>query len=149
MTERHQTFEAVLVVIQKGNQVLLHKRKNTGWMDGWFDVPSGHLDPGESILDAASREVYEEVGLKVFTEDLKIFHISQADTGNGKPYTYFIFRINHWEGEPILGEPDMAEDLGFRSLNNLPQNIPPYTRSGLENINSKEVTFSYFGPDKF
>jgi 8-oxo-dGTP diphosphatase len=149
MSERYATFEAVLVVILKGNEVLLHRRKNTGWMDGWFDVPGGHVDPGESILATASREVSEEVRLKVSTKDLEIFHISQADSGNDKLYTYFIFRARQWEGEPVVGEPDMAEDLKFYPLDNLPQNIPPYTKSGLENVNSKEITFSYFGPDKF
>lgn len=36
----------------------------TTYADDW-DIPSGHCDPGESPDDAASRELWEETGLKV------------------------------------------------------------------------------------
>jgi len=147
MAERQNFFEAVLIIVLKDNQVLLQKRKNTGWMDGWYDVPSGHVERGETILNAAVREVDEETGLKAAPDDLELIHISQADTD--KVYTYFIFKVRRWEGRPNLREPDMAEELGFHPLNHLPDKIPPYTKSGLDNLNSSAVTFSYFGADKF
>jgi 8-oxo-dGTP diphosphatase len=147
MIERHPKLEAVLIIILKGDEVLLHKRKNTSWMDGWYDVPSGHVEADESILEAAAREAYEEVGLKIPLKNLELFHISQADTD--KAYTYFIFKTQDWEGQPQINEPDLAEELGFHPLNSLPEKIPPYTKAGLENINSKKVSFSYFGPNEF
>jgi 8-oxo-dGTP diphosphatase len=149
MKERRSAFEAVLIIILKDKEVLLHKRKNTGWMDGWYDVPSGHVEPGEPILEAACREVMEETRLNIAEEDLKLIHISQADAGNGRPYTYFVFLTISWKGKPVLNEPDTAEDLNFYGLNNLPQNIPPYTRAGLESVGSRKVNFSFFGPDNF
>ena len=36
----------------------------TTYADDW-DIPSGHCDPGESPNDAASRELWEETGLKI------------------------------------------------------------------------------------
>jgi 8-oxo-dGTP diphosphatase len=147
MIERQPKFEAVLIVVLKGNKVLLHKRKNTGWMDGWYDLPSGHVDSGESILEAAVREVYEEVGIKISTRNLELFHVSQANTD--KSYTYFIFKTEAWEGQPHLKEPDMAEELDFYPLDSLPEKIPPYTHAGLENIESAKLTLSYFGPKDF
>jgi 8-oxo-dGTP diphosphatase len=147
MIEHRQVFEAAIIVVLKKDQVLLHKRKNTGWMDGWYDAPSGHVEPGESILNAAAREVQEEAGIKVKAKDLKLFHISKSDTN--KRYTYFIFKVSQWSGQPVLAEPDLAEDLDFYSIKHLPTKIPPYTKAGLDNINSDEITFSYFGPQDF
>ena len=39
-------------------QVLMIKRR------GWWDLPKGHVEPGESNAQAALREVSEETGLK-------------------------------------------------------------------------------------
>ena len=56
----------VLIENDKG-QVLLQKRSDTG---EWC-VPGGALEPGETYIEAASRELYEEVGIRV--SDLRLF----------------------------------------------------------------------------
>ncbi|MGB1592331.1 MAG: NUDIX domain-containing protein, partial [Promethearchaeia archaeon] len=38
-------------------QVLLSRRLNTGFRDGQWGLPAGHVNPGESITAAAVREV--------------------------------------------------------------------------------------------
>lgn len=43
--------------------MLLLKRANTGHLDGFWSVPAGRLDGGESITAGAVREAYEEVGV--------------------------------------------------------------------------------------
>jgi 8-oxo-dGTP diphosphatase len=120
MPDRRKAAEAVLIAIVQDDKVLLHKRKNTGWMDDYYDVPSGHVDPHETIIDAAIREVREEVGLEVSGNDLELYHISQSDITD-LPYTYFIFRVRRWHGTPTLNEPNMAEDLSFQPLDHLPK----------------------------
>jgi 8-oxo-dGTP pyrophosphatase MutT (NUDIX family) len=44
------------------------------WSDKWV-VPGGHIDPGESILEATKRELEEETGLKV--NPIKIFYFGE------------------------------------------------------------------------
>ena len=38
-------------------RLLLSKRLNTGFKDGLFGIPAGHLNPGEGVVAAAVREV--------------------------------------------------------------------------------------------
>jgi 8-oxo-dGTP pyrophosphatase MutT (NUDIX family) len=49
------------VVYNENDEVLLILRR------GKWDLPKGKLDPGESIIDCALREVIEETGLKNLT----------------------------------------------------------------------------------
>jgi 8-oxo-dGTP pyrophosphatase MutT (NUDIX family) len=49
-----QTFDAV--------QVLLHKRQNSGFMDGSYSLVSGHVEANESFKQAMIREAHEEAG---------------------------------------------------------------------------------------
>jgi len=62
----------VLIENEKG-EVLLQKRSDTG---EWC-VPGGALEPGETYIEAATRELSEEVGIKV--SDLKLFGLYSGD----------------------------------------------------------------------
>ena len=45
--------------------VLLSRRYQTGWHDGEYSVPAGHVEAGETVTQAALREAREEVGLEL------------------------------------------------------------------------------------
>ncbi len=49
---------AVVARARDGTVLLLHERVEDRW-----GFPKGHVDPGESLLEAARREVSEETGL--------------------------------------------------------------------------------------
>ena len=53
-----------------GAEVLLHLRRGTGYRDGHWALVAGHVEAGESVVDAAAREAREEVGVEVATADL-------------------------------------------------------------------------------
>ncbi len=53
-----ETLTAGGVVLNKKGQVLVVNQNNNSW-----SLPKGHIDPGESDLEAAKREVYEESGI--------------------------------------------------------------------------------------
>ena len=68
---------AVYLVLQSGNEVLLSKRFNTGYADGMYSLPAGHVDIGESAIQAMVREAKEEIDITILPEDLvlkKILH---------------------------------------------------------------------------
>lgn len=58
-TERHKLKVAVYVLLIKDDKILLARRSKTGWQDGNYTIPSGHLDPNETIATAAIRETQE------------------------------------------------------------------------------------------
>lgn len=46
--------------------ILLHRRKNTGYEDGKWDIAgSGHVDEDETAQTAVIRECQEELGIEV------------------------------------------------------------------------------------
>lgn len=50
-----------VVVRGPEDAILLEKRRDCGW----WGLPGGKVEPGESLIDAAAREVLEETGLTV------------------------------------------------------------------------------------
>ncbi|MFC5831299.1 NUDIX hydrolase [Nonomuraea insulae] len=65
-----QTTTAFAFVSDSSGRTLMTcvDREGRGW-----DIPGGHLEPGESALDAAVRELYEETGLRLPPSELSIF----------------------------------------------------------------------------
>jgi 8-oxo-dGTP diphosphatase len=64
-------YIAAYGLLRKGNKVALLLRKNTGWKDGWYSLPAGKVDSGESNSMTAVRELLEEVGVSVQVNEVK------------------------------------------------------------------------------
>jgi 8-oxo-dGTP pyrophosphatase MutT (NUDIX family) len=62
-TRRFDLNVSVFVVVMRGSQVLLLRRSNTGWHDDYYSLPAGGHDGGETLVQAAARELREETGL--------------------------------------------------------------------------------------
>jgi NAD+ diphosphatase len=60
---------AVIMLISRGDEFLL--ARNRAFVDGFFSVLAGFVEPGESLEEAVAREVREEVGIEV--EDIRYF----------------------------------------------------------------------------
>lgn len=89
-------------IISKDGKVLVLRRKQDDYLGGIDELPSGHVEQGESVLDALRREVKEETGLTVT-------HIhrleSQFDylTGSGKKARQLNFVVDVSDsGETII-----------------------------------------------
>lgn len=74
MSSPLQNVAKVLVLNGSDEALLLTRSRTDGYAAGRLDYPGGGVDPGESLQQAAAREVLEEVGLVVLPESLQLLH---------------------------------------------------------------------------
>ena len=128
---RHQVSVAAYVILRKDNQILLMRRANTGYEDGKYSLPSGHIERGEFPDQAAIRETKEEVGVTI--KSPKFVGVIYSDDN----YICFCFEATDWEGEVKNCEEDKCDDLQWFELDNLPRNITPEIKLALEKYQQK------------
>ena len=87
-------------------EVLLQLRQNTGYIDDhWAAAAAGHVERGETAVDAARREAAEEIA--VGDLDLE-FVTAMQRTRHDLPIDErvdFFFIARSWSGEPRIVEP--------------------------------------------
>ncbi|NEA35118.1 NUDIX domain-containing protein [Streptomyces sp. SID13031] len=140
--ERFQVIPAAYVALRRGDQVLMLLRANTGYMDGFWALPAGHVEHGESVLAAAIREVREEVGVEIDPADLVALTAMHRTGGNGLAIDErvdFFFTTTRWTGEPRLMEPGKAAGLDWFSLDELPDPVVPHEARVLAGLNGDRL----------
>lgn len=154
--ERNKEVPAAYAVLLKDGKILLAKRFNTGYMDGYYSLPAGHVEKGETFTQCIVRETKEEIGIDLKPEDLKTGHMMHRDSRADSPQGVaegvneridVFFTAEKWGGEVKNMEPEKCDDLSWFDLNNLPENTIPYVRKAIECIKNKEF-YSEFGWDK-
>ncbi|KKU34334.1 MAG: ADP-ribose pyrophosphatase [Candidatus Uhrbacteria bacterium GW2011_GWE2_46_68] len=105
MSDSHATFSAGGVVLNVQGQILVVNQKHNSW-----SLPKGHIDPGETLIAAAKREIYEESGLcdLVMIRELgtyQRFKIGKDGVGEDqsewKTITFFLFRTSEQNLVPV------------------------------------------------
>lgn len=133
MKTRHSVYVAVYAFIIKDDKILLNLRKKTGWMDGYYGLPSGHLEKEETLKAAIVREVQEEVGLTINETDLSLYHVMhRKDPISKLQYIDFFFKIGYWQGEPKNNEPEKSDHIKWIYIDNLPDNVIPNVKAAIE-----------------
>lgn len=127
--ERHTLKIAVYAVLMKDDRVLLTRRSNTGWQDGNYSLPAGHLELGETLVEALVRETREEVGVELVASTIKLAHVMHRQ----HLYIDFFFTAE-WNGEPKNLEPEKCDDVQWFSFDVFPENMVPSVRFGLSSI---------------
>ena len=121
---RNRAVPTVYLIVEEEEKLLIARRCNTGYEDGNYQVPAGHVDPGELPKQAMIREAKEEIGISIHATDLELVHTSYRpphdETGNRVD---FFFRVHRWSGDIKNVEPDKCDDLRWVTYAALPANM--------------------------
>lgn len=154
MSERFKTLSAAMLLLSRINdkgeeEILLQKRKNTGWMDGYWDFSaSGHVEENESMKMTAVREAKEELGIEMEIEDVEFMSMLHTNTPNtGQIYYNGHFKIKKWKDEPRVNEPNKCEEVKWFGIRDLPENIIKSRKLAIENYKS-HIFYDEYGWDK-
>jgi 8-oxo-dGTP diphosphatase len=142
-TRRHKiTGDVHLILVNRAGEVLFGQRRNTGYEDGAWHLPSGHLEAGESVTAALIREAREEVGVVIDEREVEFTHVMHNSSSGGR--VAFFFSVRRWTGVPENLEPDKCSGLRWFSLGDLPDHLILYCRAALGHI-ANDHCFSTFG----
>lgn len=124
----------VLMLNEKG-EILLGLRKGDLGSGEW-SLPAGHVEFGETIFEAALREVKEETDISASEPQL----ISVADEMYGeKQYLGLGVSAQYNGGAPKLMEPDKCGEWRWFDLSVLPHNLFKATKLVIRNYLSQEI----------
>ncbi|MGF0319231.1 NUDIX hydrolase [Nocardia fluminea] len=140
--QRHKVTGDVHLLLRRGNEVLFGQRQNTGFEDGAWHLPSGHLEAGESVIDALIREADEEIGVTIEANDVHFSHVMHNSSSGGR--MAFFFTVRSWRGEPANQEPDKCSGLEWFAADELPDHMIAYCRTAMDHI-AESQPFSAYG----
>ncbi len=122
---------ACVIVIRSDQKILLQLRKD----NGCWGLPGGSMEPGESLEQAASRELYEETGLTA--SGLSLLEVfSGKDMYYQYPHGDEVYNVvaafvcDTYSGQLMKDEGEV-EDIQFFSIDTLPSLISPPDRQVL------------------
>ncbi len=97
-----------------------------------YVLPKGHVDPGETIEEAAKREIAEEAGLSDLQLLIPLGVQERLDfrKRSWKKIHYFLFITNQIEGTPT--DPHIHYQLGWFPLDRLPSCFWPEEKALIE-----------------
>ena len=119
----HSLIPAVWVILTNDkDEYFLLRRANTGWEDGTFTVPAGHIESMESPRKAGIRELYEETGVVALEKDLRFCHVlfNKSMDGSGTERVNIFFTLKKYTGSPSVAEPEKASEGGWYHKDSLP-----------------------------
>lgn len=117
---RSAVFPLIIRQVGTKSMILLHRRQNTGYMDGLWDISgSGHVDEGETAKDAVLRECREELGIEVSAESVDFVHLCHRLSSRLTYYDIY-FTVGAFVGTPTIMEPEKCSALDWFPLDALP-----------------------------
>lgn len=114
-TSRTERVElTVLILIEDGNRILLQNRVKKDWRG--YALPGGHVEAGESFVEAAVREAKEETGLRI--KNPRLVGVKQFPIPNGR-YVVFLFKATDFDGQAQSSDEGNVEWVEYERLNGL------------------------------
>ncbi len=142
MSTRFTYIGSAYLFLIKDNQILLQRRFNTGFQDGNYGVPAGHLDGGETAREGCAREIREEIGVSINPDNLTVVHIMHRKAAKDERIDFFM-TASKYDGEIVNNEPDKCDDLRWFPLDSLPENMVDYVKVALNSYLQNQIYSEY------
>ena len=113
---------AVGVILRPDGTVLLGNRPADKPWPGWWELPGGKLEPGETVMQALVRELREEIGITVTFAQPWVTYVHTYPTTTVR---LAFCRITGWEGEPVGLENQELRWVDIKTAHkDIPQLLP-------------------------
>jgi 8-oxo-dGTP diphosphatase len=107
--ERSPAARIVTALLRDGNRILLcHRSPRRRWYPDVWDLPGGHVEPGELPGAALARELREELGIDIAAPTGPPMQEVRADT-----FAMQIWLIEAWAGSPANAAPDEHDAIAW------------------------------------
>ena len=136
------TSSYVLLVLPKENKILLSKRFQTGYQDGNYSLPAGHIEDNETLRQALVREAKEEIGIDVKIPDVNLVHVMHRKEKDIR--VDFFFTVSSYQGVPKNCEPERCSKIIWSEMDQLPTNTIPYIKQAISCF-QKGIFYSEIG----
>ena len=118
-----------LILERTDGKILLIRRFNTGFFDGLYSLPGGHIEHGETLIQTAQREAQEELNIEVSPQTLSYVGCTHRKSDTQR--IDFFLKTHYWKGEPCIAEPDKCDHLIWCARAALPEKTVPYIHLAL------------------
>ena len=142
MSERAMFKGVINLIIKKDDKVLLFFR-NDGFFNydgGWWVLPAGHIEQGETARAAAIREAKEELDINIDPEDIKLVHVTSNLASRTESFDFY-FMVSRYTGTIRNCESGKCVEMRYFTLDevaNLKNVISP-TRTSLSCLQRGEI----------
>lgn len=106
-------------LIREGRVLLVHRRPDKRAYPDVWDLPGGVIEADESELGALTRELHEELGVRIATDSTS--HLCRVTAGPAEePALLSAWLVRDWQGTPENVAPEEHDDIGWFGLDELP-----------------------------
>lgn len=106
-------------LIREGRVLLVHRRPDKRAYPDVWDLPGGVIEADESELGALTRELHEELGVRIATDSTS--HLCRVTAGPAEePALLSAWLVRDWQGTPENIAPEEHDGIGWFGLDELP-----------------------------
>ena len=113
--DRPRPHACVGLLLCEGDRVLLARLSSAeSWYPDCWDVPGGHIEPGETALQALVREANEELAVVVDCDDAVL-----VDVVHGDDFELAVYSTPRWVGDVLNAAPEEHDEIAWFSVSEI------------------------------